>query len=609
MEKEKLVSLVRRAQTGETEAMDALFAEYYNDVYYFALKTVKDSDVACDVTQETFLDIIRNIDKLNEPAAFVVWMKQIAYHQCTRYFNKKKEVLVEEDEDGNTIFDILPDESEGSIPSEIVEQEEFRQTILAMIDQLTEEQRSAVMLYYFDELTVGQIAQIQGVSEGTVKSRLNYARKAIKKSVESYEKKHNVKLHSFALLPLLLLLFGRECMPEAQALTVRATVNAAAKAGAAGAGSVAVSTAGATATGGFMSSLGAKILVGVVVGTLGLGLAAVAGIAGAVGIGALAANILISAQRVDTPQGMPQEATRETLQLEVTSGLKSVATSDLFSIVIQEDGTVFTDLKESEYFEHNGEMREAVDGWIDLISVDASLLKSYSMDDQAHIVGLKRDGTVVATGDNSHGECEVQGWMDIAAVFAGADYTVGLQKDGTLVYTEAAYWVEDYLQVNESKNIATICCSRETIGVLHKDGTVWFSDQAMNEALSATDVVQLCVNENSAFLLKADGTVQSYGCGRGERSCECEYWTDVVQIASSFQMHLGLKADGTVCACGIGYEGENYEPYCIQDWTDIAYIWARGLEPYGIRKDGAVVEQYDTDDWVNVRISDPNIRD
>ena len=47
------------------------------------------------------------------------------------------------------------------------------------------------MMYYFDEMSVKQIAEIQGVSEGTVKSRLNYARKAIKKSVESYEKKNN----------------------------------------------------------------------------------------------------------------------------------------------------------------------------------------------------------------------------------------------------------------------------------------------------------------------------------------------------------------------------------------------------------------------------------
>jgi RNA polymerase sigma factor (sigma-70 family) len=229
MQKEMLIRLVTGAQKGDSTAMDQLFSAFYNDVYYFALKTVKDSDIACDITQETFLEIIRTIGNLQEPAAFVTWMKRITYHQCTRYFSKKKEVLVEEDEDGNTIFDTLADESEGSIPSEIYEKEEFRNTILGIINELSEQQRSAVMMYYFDELTVAQIAQIQGVSEGTVKSRLNYARKAVKGSVEDYEKKHNIKLYSFSFLPLFLLFFGKKEMPKSQADQVQAAVSQAAR--------------------------------------------------------------------------------------------------------------------------------------------------------------------------------------------------------------------------------------------------------------------------------------------------------------------------------------------------------------------------------------------
>lgn len=231
MNKEQLTELVTRAQKGDKTAMDRLFEAYYNDVYYFALKTLKDSDLACDITQETFLEILNSIGKLQEPAAFVTWMKQIAYFRCTRYFAKHKEVTVEEDEDGNTVFDTLADESEGVLPQEVVEKEEFRRTVLEMIDRLTEEQRSAVLLYYFDELTVGQIARIQNVSEGTVKSRLNYARKAIRKSVEDYERKNGIRLHSFALLPLLLLLLPRVRMPEGKAAAVRKAVLSGVKVG------------------------------------------------------------------------------------------------------------------------------------------------------------------------------------------------------------------------------------------------------------------------------------------------------------------------------------------------------------------------------------------
>lgn len=210
LDRDKLVPLVTAAQNGDPQALNALFNIYYNDVYYFALKTVKDSDLACDITQETFMEIYSTLGSLKEPAAFVTWSKQITYHQCTRYFKKKKDVLVDENEDGTSLFDTLEEENETYIPDASLDKEDFRNTIMAMIDTLSEEQRAAVMMYYFDEMSVSQIASIQGVSEGTVKSRLNYARKSIKASVEEYEEKHNIKLHSLALLPLLLWLFSAD---------------------------------------------------------------------------------------------------------------------------------------------------------------------------------------------------------------------------------------------------------------------------------------------------------------------------------------------------------------------------------------------------------------
>ena len=101
MEKEKLVSLVTAAQNGDNDAMSELFNAFYNDFYYFALKTVKDDELALDITQEAFVEIINTLGNLKEPAAFVTWAKQITYHQCTRYFKKKKDVLLDEDKDGN----------------------------------------------------------------------------------------------------------------------------------------------------------------------------------------------------------------------------------------------------------------------------------------------------------------------------------------------------------------------------------------------------------------------------------------------------------------------------------------------------------------------------
>lgn len=208
MEKEVYVPLVVAAQNGDDQAINKLFIEVYNDIYYFALKTVKDSELAADITQETLIEVFNKIGDLKEPIAFPAWCRQIAYFQCTRYFRKKKDVLVDVDEEGASIFDTIQEESAEFIPDESLDQKDFKQIIIAFIDTLSEEQRSAVMMYYFDEMSVSEIAQIQGVSEGTVKSRLNYARKAIKAMVEDYEKKNDTKLHAIAFFPFFKWLFA-----------------------------------------------------------------------------------------------------------------------------------------------------------------------------------------------------------------------------------------------------------------------------------------------------------------------------------------------------------------------------------------------------------------
>ncbi len=234
MEREKLTALVTKAKAGDRKALDDLFTQTYNDVYYFALKTVKDEDMACDITQETFVTVFKTINSLQDPASYVAWCRQITYRHCLHYLGRNREVTVEEEEDGSSIFDTVAEENAEFIPDAALDKEDFRKTVMKMVDSLSAEQRTAILLYYYDELSVREIAQIQGISEGTVKSRLNYGRKAIKASVEDYEKKNGVKLHSFALLPLLLWLFSADAktrsMPGAKAKAVgKAAASAARK--------------------------------------------------------------------------------------------------------------------------------------------------------------------------------------------------------------------------------------------------------------------------------------------------------------------------------------------------------------------------------------------
>lgn len=269
MDFEKLLPLICKAQGDDPQAANELFEAIYNDIYYFALKTVKDAEIAADVTQEALIAIFKDIKKLEDPKAFPAWSRKITFHQCTRHFRKNTEITFGEDEEGGSIFDTIEEEKAEFIPDAALDQQDFRQTILAMIDTLSEEQRSAVVLYYFEELSVGEIAEIQGVSEGTVKSRLNYARKSIKASVEAYEEKNGIKLHGLVLMPFLRwTLAGEKAGVAASASAAKAAAAAAVGAGAATATGAVASVSSIGAGAGLMVKLAAlpaiaKVIAGV----------------------------------------------------------------------------------------------------------------------------------------------------------------------------------------------------------------------------------------------------------------------------------------------------------------------------------------------------------
>ena len=219
MEKERLVQLVSDAQMGKNEAKTRLYNEFNEKLYYYIYKTVNDRELAADLTQDTFIEIYQTLDSLKEPAAFENWSYKIAYHRCTAYFRKKRELLADENEDGFSVLDTAIEEREEFIPDEALDKEELKKAIREMIDALPEEQRSAIMMRYFNEIPVKEIADIQGVSEGTVKSRLSYGRKAIQQSVEEYEKKNGVKLHCAGVIPMLLWFFRDYRIANAMSLT------------------------------------------------------------------------------------------------------------------------------------------------------------------------------------------------------------------------------------------------------------------------------------------------------------------------------------------------------------------------------------------------------
>lgn len=256
--KKKLVEMVKGVQANNADAAAELYDTFRQDIYYFIKKTVNDPELAADLTQDTFIEILTTIDKLETPEAFVTWSRNIAYHRCTAHFRKRQDLLVDEDQEGYSIFDTLEEERDDFLPGAVLEREQLQKAVQEMIDQLPEAQRATLMLYYFDELPVKQIAKIQGKSENTIKVQLRTARLHLEKSVNEYEKKNGVKLRCAGVVPLLLLL-ARQSKRVAAASAITTT------SAAAGAATAAATHLGTKIAAGVAAALLTVTTVGVVV--------------------------------------------------------------------------------------------------------------------------------------------------------------------------------------------------------------------------------------------------------------------------------------------------------------------------------------------------------
>lgn len=205
---QKFTDFVRRALNNDQDATAQLYKMTYNNVYQTICMTASlDNDVVFDLIQDTYIKAFRNLSQLNEPEAFRGWIKIIARNLTIDHLRKRKVVnfsqMVSVDSDEMIEFE---DDRTENLPEVVTDQKETTRLMQEILGGLSEEQRLVVSMYYFEELSVKEIADILSVSEGTVKSRLNYARKNIEVGVKELEKK-GTKLYGLAPVPFLLLLF------------------------------------------------------------------------------------------------------------------------------------------------------------------------------------------------------------------------------------------------------------------------------------------------------------------------------------------------------------------------------------------------------------------
>lgn len=286
--------VIRRCLSRDQQAQEELVLAAQNRVYYHCRKMLKHEEDALDATQEILISMLTRLDRLQDPEAFWGWLSAMTANHCRNVLTRgRREAQIPEDDEGNSLLDAFESLDEQTVPDKALDNDETRRMIVELVDQLPPPQRQCVLMFYYEEMSVKDIAAALETSEGTVKSRLNYARKAIKSGVDAYAAQ-GVKLYS--ALPFLVYFLQRDAgigglsasAAEALARSVLAGAAGTAAAGTAAAGAagtVAPSGGAAAGTAAASGGTASHALSGLLAHKAALGLAGLAA-AGAVAGGA-----------------------------------------------------------------------------------------------------------------------------------------------------------------------------------------------------------------------------------------------------------------------------------------------------------------------------------
>lgn len=191
--------LIQEVQQGDQAAFQTLYDLCYQHVYSYAFNLSRNEADAKDITQETFLQVYQSIHKLQSPEAFPLWLNRIVYSKFHRILAKQKETAIEQESLQHHV-----DHSERAKKINDTYLLDDKEIIRNMIDKLTAKQKEVIQLMYYEQYTSTEIAELLQLPEGTVKSRIFEAKKALQKQIKEFEKNENRKLilHSDSLLPL-----------------------------------------------------------------------------------------------------------------------------------------------------------------------------------------------------------------------------------------------------------------------------------------------------------------------------------------------------------------------------------------------------------------------
>ena len=207
-----------------------------------------------------------------------------------------------------------------------------------------------------------------------------------------------------------------------------------------------------------------------------------------------------------------------------------------------------------------------------------------------HIISLRDDGTVLAAGNNDYGQCDVNGWTDVEAVYACDSVSAGLTADGS-VYLAGSETLKE--GVSSWTDITQLALSSSHILGLKKDGTVISAGSNRNGNCEVGDwknIDSVWVCAGVSFGIGADGTLKIAGELTGQEKLldEVGQWKDLKQIVVRQQAEstfYGLKKDGTVICAGQCADDDKEK---INGWTDITWLTTGDCIIAGLCTDGGV---------------------
>lgn len=185
--------LMVRYQRGDRDAFAMLVKRYSKQVYNFVLRQLKAPALAEDVTQEVFMRLVQNAADFKHEARFSTWLYAIARNLCIdqlRRLQHRRHPSLDQplrENEGRTLGDSMQSEHHSASAERSAVSSEVQATILKAVEALPEDQREVFLLREIADLPFKDIAEITGVSENTVKSRMRYALDRLKLALCEFE--------------------------------------------------------------------------------------------------------------------------------------------------------------------------------------------------------------------------------------------------------------------------------------------------------------------------------------------------------------------------------------------------------------------------------------